>query len=77
MLRGFDDQGADTVQLVGSKTTRAGELDRIEPKLGGALVAFDVDVRRLRPFCQWRLKPPQNGRSKSPHFGRSKIPQFR
>jgi hypothetical protein len=36
----FDDQGADAVQLVGSKTARAGELDRIEPKLGGALVAF-------------------------------------
>jgi len=46
----FDDQGADTVQLLGSKAARPGELDRIEPKLGGALVAFDVDVLRLRPF---------------------------
>jgi hypothetical protein len=35
---------------VGSKTARAGELDRIEPKLGGALVALDVNVRRLSPF---------------------------
>src|SRR5271165_5251958 len=44
----FDDQGADAVQLVGPKAARTGELNRIEPKLGGALIAFDVNVRRLR-----------------------------
>jgi len=46
----FDDQGADAVQLVGPKAARTGELYRIEPKLGGALIAFDVNVRRLRAF---------------------------
>jgi len=34
----LDNRSADAVQLVGSKDARTGELDRIEPKLDGAMV---------------------------------------
>ena len=43
-------QSADTVQLVDSKAPRPSELDRIEPKLGGTLVPFNMDVRFLQPL---------------------------
>ncbi len=39
----------DVVGFVTAKPLDEGEFERVEPELGGAVVALDVDVRRLEP----------------------------
>ncbi len=47
LLSMLDNLRAQSGQITRSKSSRPGELDRIEPIFGRRIAAFDVDVRRL------------------------------
>ncbi len=41
----------NVVGLVSAETLGESEFKRIEPELRGAVIALNVDVRRLEPVC--------------------------